>query len=141
MARSELRAAGFSEGNVRVMMMPPPTGFVMPRLFPKRRVGGRDGGDVTGMMGHPLSRCAQDVHPLFRHAQEVDGSVTDDTRGLTPEKVDSRSSGDSSDSGLHKDIGEVKTKTGKGFKNWIKEFLLAGNVDEAVSIGFPKMDA
>ena len=106
-------------------MVPPPTGFVMPRLFPR---GG--GGEML-------------VHPLFRHAQQARGSVAEDTGGLTPKKVDSRSSGSSSDSGLYKDVGQEKNKspTRKGFKNWIKEFLLAENVDDAVSIGFPKMDA
>ncbi|EUC41722.1 hypothetical protein COCMIDRAFT_40133 [Bipolaris oryzae ATCC 44560] len=124
-ARAELRAAGFSEENIKMMMVPPPTGFVMPRLFPR-------GGD-----GEML------VHPLFRQAREARASRAEDAAGLMPKKVDSRSSGGSSDGGLQKEVGRVKSKspTRKGFKNWIKEFLLAENVGEAVSIGFPKMYA
>ncbi|EUC33769.1 hypothetical protein COCCADRAFT_36428 [Bipolaris zeicola 26-R-13] len=123
-ARNELRAAGFSEKNVEMMMVPPPTGFVMPRLFPRGK-----GGKII-------------VHPLLRHAQQGRVEGAGDT-GLTPKKVDSRSSGGSSDSGLQKEVGQEKSKSPgrKGFKNWIKEFLLAGDVEDAVSIGFPKMDA
>ncbi|KAH7561548.1 hypothetical protein BM1_02652 [Bipolaris maydis] len=91
-------------------------------------------------MRYPLTRRAEDVHPAFRHAHEVKASAVEDTGGLTPKKMDSRSSGGSSDAGLQKDVATEK-KTGKGFRNWIREFLLAANVHDAVSMGFPKMDA